>query len=300
MTNDAHTTFTFSPLSPRLAVSFPPLYSQHARRRYHCCVPDLRRRLRRQGECQSYERSETCSYLQTLLWCESVDSSLKRSPLHLAPTSSFVSSTKLQWLGCCDDSAGGVGGWICHQFCGPCAIGKLMAMKGGEGEGPQAVAEPGNCFCCALCWYPCMCCNRYEYPQPRPLRGKHILPYFFTHSNLTVASPRAHWQGQVPRPAGNRGLPRQRLALHVPLLRLDAILYHLCNAPVDQRLRDQERRQVRRLRHLHPSSGRRPCWHRNDGVKTDQVLRCSPPKCSGAYSWGWVLIYSYSILSSVA
>ena len=50
-------------------------------------------------------------------------------------------------------------GFICKYVFGMCAIGKLMSFKGGDGEGPQAVAEPQNCFVCCLLGNYCSCCN---------------------------------------------------------------------------------------------------------------------------------------------
>ena len=66
----------------------------------------------------------------------------------------------LQLCGCCDAANGGPGGFICKYFCGMCACGKMMSFTGADGEGPQAVAAPGNCFMCTLFGATlCGCCN---------------------------------------------------------------------------------------------------------------------------------------------
>ena len=70
--------------------------------------------------------------------------------------------------GCCDAANGGPKGFLCKYFFGCCAIGNLMSYKGGEGEGPQAVAEPGNCFVCCILGNYCSCCNYGASPRSPP------------------------------------------------------------------------------------------------------------------------------------
>lgn len=55
-----------------------------------------------------------------------------------------------------------------------------MAAKGGAGEGPPAVAAPGNCFCCTLFCFPCMCCNRGKYRAHNGIEGSAINDWLST------------------------------------------------------------------------------------------------------------------------
>ena len=82
--------------------------------------------------------------------------------------------------GCCDAANGGPKGFLCKYFCGPCATGKLMSFTGAEGEGPQAVAEPGNCFLCTICAGYCACCNYKKYREHNNIDGSPVNDFLAT------------------------------------------------------------------------------------------------------------------------
>ena len=78
---------------------------------------------------------------------------------HTSSSSFSSSSGHTQLCSCLDDSTGGIEGAIWKHFCGACAWGTLMSMTGQEGEGPAAVANPGNCLICTIFSHCCLCCN---------------------------------------------------------------------------------------------------------------------------------------------